>query len=94
MTKDEALTLALEALEYASTGNRRPEIIGPAITAIKEALAQPNSVHDYGPLCEDIAAWTQRRKSNAEKRNFCPRCGKRLAELTAIHTCTPPREKT
>jgi hypothetical protein len=25
-------------LEYASTGNRRPEIIGPAITAIKAAL--------------------------------------------------------
>ena len=38
MTK-EALKLALEALEYASTGNRRPEIIDPAITAIKEALA-------------------------------------------------------
>jgi hypothetical protein len=37
----EALKLALEALEYASTGNRRPEIIGPAITAIREALAQP-----------------------------------------------------
>lgn len=41
MTKDKALTLALEALEYASTGNRQPEIIGPAITAIKEALVQP-----------------------------------------------------
>ena len=41
MTKEEALKLALEALEYASTGNRRPEIIVPAITAIKEALAQP-----------------------------------------------------
>ena len=24
------------------------------------------------------------------ERNFCQRCGKRLAELTAIHTCTPP----
>ena len=41
MTNDKALKLALEALEYASTGNRRPEIIGPAITAIKAALAQP-----------------------------------------------------
>jgi len=39
MTKDEALDLALEALEYASTGNRRPEIIGSAITAIKQARA-------------------------------------------------------
>ena len=22
--------------------------------------------------------------------NFCPRCGKRTADLTTIHTCTPP----
>ena len=36
------------------------------ITAIKEALAQP------------------------EERNFCPRCGKRTADPTTIHTCTPP----
>ena len=81
----EALTLALEALERGETKLR-----WEAITAIKEALAQPNSVHDYGPLCEDIAAWTQRRKSNAEERNFCPRCGKRLG-LDSIHTCTPPQ---
>ena len=26
-----------------------------------------------------------------EKRNFCPRCGKRTADLTTIHTCTPPQ---
>jgi len=26
-----------------------------------------------------------------EERNFCPRCGKRTAD---IHTCTPPRENT
>ena len=25
-----------------------------------------------------------------EPRNFCPRCGKRTADLTVIHTCTPP----
>ncbi len=25
-----------------------------------------------------------------EPRNFCPRCGKRTADLTAVHTCTPP----
>jgi len=28
-----------------------------------------------------------------EERNFCPRCGKRTADLTMIHTCTPPQEK-
>jgi len=27
-----------------------------------------------------------------EERNFCPRCGKRLADLTTVHTCTPPKE--
>jgi hypothetical protein len=41
MTKDKALKLALEALEYASTGNRRPEVIGAAITAIKQAQPAP-----------------------------------------------------
>ena len=25
-----------------------------------------------------------------DERNFCPRCGKRTADLTMIHTCTPP----
>jgi len=29
----------------------------------------------------------------AQERNFCPRCGKRTADLTTIHTCTPPQEK-
>lgn len=29
-----------------------------------------------------------------EERNFCPRCGKRTADLTVIHTCTPPRGNT
>ena len=27
----------------------------------------------------------------AQERNFCPRCGKRTADLTVIHTCTPPQ---
>jgi hypothetical protein len=29
----------------------------------------------------------------AQERNFCERCGKRTADLTVIHTCTPPQEK-
>ena len=73
MTKDEALKLALEALEnieqwlptIGQKGLRDYE--ADAITAIKEALAQP------------------------EPLNFCSRCGKRTADLTVIHTCTPPR---
>jgi hypothetical protein len=69
MTKDEALKLALEALEPFSTphwAGTGVDKVNAAITAIKEALAQP------------------------EDRNFCPRCGKRTADPTTIHTCTPP----
>ena len=29
-----------------------------------------------------------------QERNFCQRCGKRTADLTTIHTCTPPRGNT
>ena len=29
-----------------------------------------------------------------EERNFCPRCGERTADLTTIHTCTPPQANT
>jgi len=27
-----------------------------------------------------------------EERNFCPRFGTRTADLTTIHTCTPPHD--
>lgn len=29
----------------------------------------------------------------AMERNFCQRCGKRTADPTVIHTCTPPQER-
>lgn len=41
MTKDEALKLALEALENAEYGDYDKEELNKAITIIKEALAQP-----------------------------------------------------
>ena len=28
------------------------------------------------------------------EQNFCQRCGKRTKDLTHIHTCTPPQEKS
>jgi len=92
MTKDEALKLALEALEGvldnspkvldASISGGLYEVVQcrDAITAIKEALAQPE---------QEPVAWEQFHEHLVE-RNFCPRCGKRTADLTTIHTCTPP----
>lgn len=40
---------------------------------------------------EAIAAAREALAQPQEPRNFCPRCGKRTADLTVIHTCTPPR---
>ncbi len=91
----EALTLALEALENISTALRDDDVLGSdielmlnAITAIKEALAQPDS----DPWREAVAQperdpWRE-AVAQPEERNFCPRCGKRTAD---IHTCTPPQ---
>jgi len=96
----EALKLALEAL---SSGEKMKangigwweydsRLVKQAITAIKEALAQPAPPP---PECKTEAEQTAYafgwwKALEAEPRNFCPRCGKRTADLTAIHTCTPP----
>ena len=119
MTKDEALKLALEALENISTALREDDVLGSdielmlnAITAIREAFAQPEQEMeqpeifcgvDYadGVLAvsvmrrrpDDVAEllhMEQIELAQPEERNFCPRCGKRTADLATIHTCTPP----
>ena len=41
-----------------------------------------------------IAAIKEALAQPEQERNFCARCGKRTADLTVIHTCTPPRENT
>ena len=38
---------------------------------------------------QEPVAWEQFHEHLVE-RNFCQRCGKRTADLTTIHTCTPP----
>jgi len=148
MTKDEALKLALEALEYHTAQTRPIHETYEAIKAINEALAQPplpvQEPYDQTALelcnvcgwktliptdgclnCErkplpaqpplpvqpvQLVSWTgngsaEWREINAptgffyqvdgrtqpEERNFCQRCGKRTADLTTIHTCTPPQ---
>jgi hypothetical protein len=103
MTKDEALKQALRALEncydvesYPADGDTPQD---KAITAIKEDLAQP--VQEGEPddkFCDANCVWTDHhphcKLAQPEERYFCPRCGKRTADLTTIHTCTPPRGNT
>jgi len=72
MTKDKALKLALEALQFAlhvgfpessehqiKKGDKAFQQHIKAITAIKEALAQPVQEPQYEYLIDDLAEWRQ-----------------------------------
>ncbi len=96
MTKDEALKLALEALEHAAycvQKNYCPDKMGhdwdDTITAIKEVLEQPTL--GYAKKIEELIQERDalRALAQPEERYFCQRCGNPV-NLTTIHTCTPP----
>ena len=59
-----------------------------ALTLAKKAMGGSNST-SYEML-HAIEAINKVLAQQQEPRNFCPRCGKRTADLTVIHTCTPP----
>jgi hypothetical protein len=102
MTQEEGLKLALGYVE-----RNCPALV---FGEIKEALAQPEQepvgsvvrwldgslVHGWfsNPPPEGTLLYITPPAAQPEERNFCPRCGKRTADLTTIHTCTPPQENT
>jgi DNA-directed RNA polymerase subunit RPC12/RpoP len=99
--KDEALKLALEALDVVKLQYTQNRHVNEAIKAIKEASAQP----EQEPTCPECKAAVLYEcvacssnnyppAAQPEERNFCPRCGKRTADPTTIHTCTPPQGNT
>ena len=53
---------------------------------------------DYGdalPIAYQSGYYDGKKAALAGREwNFCERCGKRTADLTVIHTCTPPQENT
>ncbi len=58
---------------------------------IEELTAQPEQEPlDFAYVME--AGDDRWKKLPIQERNFCQRCGKRTADLTTIHTCTPPKE--
>jgi hypothetical protein len=77
MTKEcEVLKLALETLESSRV-----------FVMSREMIKQPEGADWYD---NRITAIREALAQPAE-RNFCPRCGKRTADLATIHTCTPPQ---
>jgi hypothetical protein len=82
MTKDEALRLALETLEYA--GPSWIEAKQPAITAIKEALAQPEQDGECKHCTDGCPACDARKLPEQEPvtwRNAAIRVGEDLCSV-------------
>jgi hypothetical protein len=59
-----------------------------ALKLAQKAMLNSNSI-SYEML--NAIAAIKEALAQPEERNFCPRCGKRTADLTTIHTCTPPQ---
>ena len=58
---------------------------------INEALAQPEP--DMLTIAYQSGYHDGKQAALAGREwNFCERCGKRTADKTTIHTCTPPQE--
>ena len=78
-------TLNLGAMIYTSEGLEYDdwdvELSSKTIEALQERLVTSDPV-------------TLNIYTTPQERNFCPRCGKRTADLTVSHTCTPPQETT
>lgn len=65
----------------------------------KKAAATMKMLHTYQDDALTIAYQSgyydgKKAALAGRERNFCERCGKRTADLTTIHTCTPPQENT
>jgi hypothetical protein len=82
-----------------------PDCKCPTENPCLKGLAQPaqepppwwpaveNILTEYGLQAIDFVADFNAALARRE-RNFCERCGKRTADLTTIHTCTPPQEQS
>ena len=87
----EALKRALEALEQ--TLETLDDENAQAGGAIADTIWYDLHITLFDYLASEITAIKEALAQPAQERNFCPRCGKRTADLTTIHTCTPPQEK-
>ena len=63
------------------------------IESLKAQLAQPAQEPEMLTIAYQSGYHDGKQAALAKREwNFCERCGKRIADKTAIHTCTPPQE--
>lgn len=64
-----------------------------AVLAKYRTAAQPAQEPDALTIAYQSGYYDGKKAALAGREwNFCERCGKRTADKTAIHTCTPPQE--
>jgi hypothetical protein len=106
----EVLKQMVEALEYHIEQTRPILKTKEAIQAGKQAIAELESQEPVAWIVwgeNNVPALTFTKPADKyvfdslytyppqrTEQNFCSRCGKRTADLTTIHTCTPPQENT
>ena len=78
MTQDEIIEMAMLEAEFVSHGKPSEEESELFVCTDKDIVR-------FAKLVAAKALLEQ-------QRNFCSRCGKRTADLTNIHTCTPPQD--
>ncbi len=90
----EALKLALDGITKVPTLTHGLLVkLVDVEAAIKAALAQPEP--DMLTIAYQSGYHDGKQAALAGREwNFCERCGKRTADKTVIHTCTPPQGDT
>jgi hypothetical protein len=78
--------LAQPALEPVADALIRQYITALVANKPDDAANATKAMVDYVYTTPPAAA------QPVQERNFCERCGKRTADLTVIHTCTPPQD--
>jgi len=74
--------------KYGTSWSRDSERIDPASVYLEEPAQEPDAL----TIAYQSGFYDGKKAALAGREwNFCERCGKRTADLTVIHTCTPPQ---
>ena len=84
--------MAADKLQEPRTMDDRQRL--EAIVSVINRYLPPDGIPINDAMSEIISYVDPLPPLPVQERNFCPRWGKRTADLTTIHTCTPPRENT
>jgi hypothetical protein len=73
---------------YGTSWSKNGERIDPASVYFEEPAQEPDAL----TIAYQSGYYDGKKAALARREwNFCERCGKRTADKTVIHTCTPPQ---